>query len=68
MSSIDATPDVIDFEDFMKVDIRAGFITAAERVPKSDKLLKLTVDLVLLALGRSSLASASSMHLRTSFV
>lgn len=37
-------PDVITFDDFLKVDIRAGFITAAERVPKSDKLLKLTVD------------------------
>ena len=33
-------PDVVTFEDFLKVDIRAGFITAAERVPKSDKLLK----------------------------
>jgi len=37
-------PDTITFDDFMKVDIRAGFITAAERVPKSDKLLKLQVN------------------------
>jgi len=31
------------FDDFMKVDIRAGRITAAEAVPKSE-LLKLQVD------------------------
>lgn len=34
----------INFDDFTKVDIRAGRITAAEPVPKSKKLLKLTVD------------------------
>lgn len=38
------TPDVISFEDFLKVDVRAGWIESAERVPKSDKLLKLSVD------------------------
>jgi methionyl-tRNA synthetase len=37
-------PQFISFEDFQKVDIRAGKITAAEPVPKSEKLLKLTVD------------------------
>lgn len=34
----------IQFDDFTKLDIRVGKITAAERVPKADKLLKLTVD------------------------
>ncbi|MBK8927952.1 MAG: methionine--tRNA ligase [Crocinitomicaceae bacterium] len=34
----------ISFDDFMKMDIRVGKIIAAERVPKADKLLKLTVD------------------------
>lgn len=34
----------IQFDDFAKLDIRVGKITAAERVPKADKLLKLTVD------------------------
>lgn len=34
----------IKFEDFEKMDIRVGHIIAAERVPKADKLLKLTVD------------------------
>jgi len=38
------TPDVISFDDFLKVDIRVGLIKSAERVPKSDKLLKLQVD------------------------
>lgn len=36
--------DNVTFEDFCKVDIRAGTIKSAERVPKSDKLLKLQVD------------------------
>ncbi|TXG80791.1 MAG: hypothetical protein E6R13_07485 [Spirochaetes bacterium] len=37
----------ISFDEFLeiesKLDIRIGKVTAAERVPKSDKLLKLTV-------------------------
>ncbi len=32
------------FDDFQRMDIRIGTITAAERVPKTDKLLKLTID------------------------
>ncbi|MFM7216739.1 MAG: methionine--tRNA ligase [Bacteroidota bacterium] len=32
------------FDDFQKMDIRIGTILEAERVPKTDKLLKLTVD------------------------
>ena len=35
----------IDYADFAKLNLRAGKILAAERVPKSDKVLKLTVDL-----------------------
>lgn len=34
----------IAFEDFSKLDIRLGTILEAEKVPKADKLLKLTVD------------------------
>lgn len=34
----------IDFEDFAKADLRTAAVLAAERVPKTDKLLKLTVD------------------------
>jgi methionyl-tRNA synthetase len=35
----------ITYEDFDKIDLRAGKVLEAERVPKADKLLKLTVDL-----------------------
>ncbi len=38
-----AKPD-ISYEDFAKLDIRTGTILAAEKVPKTDKLLKLVVD------------------------
>jgi methionyl-tRNA synthetase len=34
---------LISFDDFKKVDLRVGRIDAAERVPKSDKLIKLSV-------------------------
>ena len=36
--------DEITFDDFTKLDIRVGTITAAEKVKKADKLLKITVD------------------------
>lgn len=36
---------LIEYEDFAKLDLRTGAITAAEAVPGADKLLKLTVDL-----------------------
>jgi methionyl-tRNA synthetase len=35
----------IEFDDFMKVELRVGLIKTAERVEKSDKLLRLSVDL-----------------------
>jgi methionyl-tRNA synthetase len=35
----------IAYEDFARVSLRVGHVLAAERVPKADKLLKLTVDL-----------------------
>ncbi len=35
----------IQYDDFAKLDLRTGVITAAEKVEKADKLLKLTVDL-----------------------
>ena len=37
-------PEIV-FEDFAKIDLRAGTILSAEKVEKADKLLKLTVDL-----------------------
>lgn len=39
------TKEVIQFDDFAKIDLRVGKIIAAEKVEKADKLLKLTIDL-----------------------
>lgn len=36
-------PEIV-FDDFAKLDIRVGTVIAAEKMPKSDKLLKLTVN------------------------
>ncbi|MBI9054658.1 MAG: methionine--tRNA ligase [Bacteroidales bacterium] len=36
--------DNITYDDFVKMDIRVGTILEAERVPKTDKLLKLKID------------------------
>ncbi len=35
----------IGIEDFAKIDLRVGEILTAERVPKSDKLLRFTIDI-----------------------
>ena len=43
---IDAAPPAeIEFGDFVKVAFKAGKVLACEKVPKADKLLKLSVDL-----------------------
>ena len=34
----------ISYNDFAKLDIRIGLVTAAERVPETDKLIKCTID------------------------
>ncbi len=39
-----APEGIISFDDFVKVELRVGHVLAAERVPKADKLLKLTID------------------------
>ncbi|MFY0687526.1 MAG: methionine--tRNA ligase [Cyclobacteriaceae bacterium] len=43
---VEATPqkELISYDDFMKMDLRVGEILTAEPVPKSNKLLKFTVD------------------------
>jgi methionyl-tRNA synthetase len=38
-------PEPIGIEDFMKIDLRVGKIVSAERVEKSEKLVKLQVDI-----------------------
>ncbi len=54
-----AEPELIGIEDFAKVQLRVGKITAAERVEKSEKLVKLQVDIgtetrqVVAGIGRS---------------
>ena len=37
--------DLINFEDFQKLDLRIGKIISAEKIEKSNKLLKFEVDL-----------------------
>lgn len=46
-SPITAEPEntLIEYADFAKVQLRAGKVLEAERVPKADKLLRLQVDL-----------------------
>jgi len=39
-----AAPAEIAIDDFAKIDLRVAKVVACERVPKSDKLLKLTLD------------------------
>jgi len=41
---VDPAKENITYDDFMKMDIRVGTILEAERVPKTDKLLKLKID------------------------
>ncbi|MGD2033639.1 MAG: methionine--tRNA ligase [Bacteroidales bacterium] len=41
---VDPQKELISYEDFSKMDIRTGIILEAEKVPKTQKLLKLTID------------------------
>jgi methionyl-tRNA synthetase len=43
-ASVPAAKPETSFDDFSKMDIRTGTILEAERVPKTDKLLKLKID------------------------
>lgn len=48
-ASVSAAPtssdNLITIDDFAKVEMRVGTVMTAERIPKADKLLKLTVDM-----------------------
>jgi methionyl-tRNA synthetase len=44
MASIEPAKPETSFDEFSKMDIRVGTILSAERVPKTDKLLKLLID------------------------
>ena len=41
----DGVASFLDITDFAKVDLRVGEVLTAERIPKADKLLLLTVDI-----------------------
>jgi methionyl-tRNA synthetase len=41
---VEPAKENITYDDFVKMDIRVGTILEAERVPKTDKLLKLKID------------------------
>jgi methionyl-tRNA synthetase len=43
-NNVEAAKEVVEFDDFQKMDIRIGKIIQAEKVAKTKKLLKLTVD------------------------
>ncbi|MGI8839074.1 MAG: methionine--tRNA ligase [Pyrinomonadaceae bacterium] len=45
VASAEAGKTFIDITDFTKVELRVGQVLTAERIPKSDKLLLLTVDI-----------------------
>jgi methionyl-tRNA synthetase len=40
----EAASSTITYDDFAKVDLRVGLVKTCEKVPKKDKLLRLTVD------------------------
>ncbi len=54
------TEPEIEFNDFVKVDIRVALVKAAEAVPRSKKLLKLTLDLG--PLGERTVAAGIAEH------
>jgi methionyl-tRNA synthetase len=43
--NVEGVTSFIDITDFSKVDLRVGEVLTAERIPKADKLLLLTVDI-----------------------
>jgi methionyl-tRNA synthetase len=40
----DSVAPAISYDDFAKIELKVGVVKSAEKVPKKDKLLKLTVD------------------------
>ena len=51
----------IQYDDFAKLDLKVGTITAAEKVAKADKLLKLEVDL---GFEKRTLVSGIALHFK----
>jgi len=44
VAKLDPAKGTISYDEFSKMDIRIGLILSAEKVPKTDKLLKLKID------------------------
>jgi len=57
--TVHALKDEIVYDDFGKIDLRTGIITAAQKVPKADKLLQLEVDL---GFEKRTILSGIAMH------
>lgn len=57
--AIPAQKSEITIDDFVKMDLRAGTILAAEKVEKADKLLKLEIDL---GFEKRTVVSGIAMH------
>lgn len=55
----------IQYDDFAKLDLKVGTITAAEKVPKADKLLKLEVDL---GFEKRTIVSGIALHFDSSTI
>lgn len=53
--------DIIQFEDFQKIDLRIATIVSSEAVPKADKLLKLNLDL---GFEKRTVVSGIAQHYR----
>lgn len=51
--------ETITFDDFQKLDLRIATVIAAERVPKADKLLQLTLDT---GIDRRTVVSGVAQH------
>ncbi|RJS81158.1 methionine--tRNA ligase [Candidatus Bathyarchaeota archaeon] len=45
IESMRSKPELVSIEDFAKLDLRVGRIVEAEAIPKSRKLIKLTIDI-----------------------
>lgn len=57
--NIAAVKPAIQYDDFAKLDLRVGTITAAEKVAKADKLLKLEIDL---GFEKRTIVSGIALH------
>lgn len=60
-AQIEAQKAAISYDDFSKMDLRVGTVLACERVPKADKLYKLTVDT---GIDKRTIVSGIAQHFK----